>query len=272
MSKIKNPLELYKLLNKSNCRKCMLPSCMAFAVAVIQGQKNLDDCPAIDLATKQDISGEIVNRNTLADEQEKAIQRYRQEIAAVDLNGAAQRIDAPISDGMISIACLGKDFQVDATGKMTSSCHQNPWVQMPVLHYILHGRGRQPTGEWVPFNDLPDAGEWNRFFSHRCEQDMQKIADAHPDLFFEILSLFGAKSIQGATNADQSLVIHPLPLVPFLINYWGAEDAFASKLNILFDTTATDNSGIEPIYLLGRGLVEMIRKLIVRHSKEGRLF
>lgn len=40
-----NPLELYKHLNQSNCRRCMLPSCMAFSVAVIQGQKNSATAP-----------------------------------------------------------------------------------------------------------------------------------------------------------------------------------------------------------------------------------
>ncbi|MCI5180309.1 MAG: Fe-S cluster protein, partial [Candidatus Electrothrix sp. AW3_4] len=42
---IKTPLELYKHLEQSNCRRCLLPSCMAFSVAVIQGQKQLKDCP-----------------------------------------------------------------------------------------------------------------------------------------------------------------------------------------------------------------------------------
>lgn len=250
----------------------MLPSCMAFAVAVIQGQKSLDDCPAIDMESHRDLSGAIVNRNTLAAEQEQSLHRFRQEIKSIDLEVAAQRIHAPTKEGMIVINCLGKDFRVDATGKMISSCHQNPWVEVPLLNYILHSKGIQPSGEWIPFNELPGAEPWKRFFAHRCEQDMQKIADTHTDLFFEILSLFGAQALTGITNADHSLAIHPLPQVPFLINYWLGEDAFPSKLNILFDQTATENSAIEPLYLLGRGLVEMIRKLVVRHSRDGKLF
>ena len=272
MSKIKNPLELYKYLNKSNCGECLLPSCMAFAAAVIQNQKTIGDCPYIDPATERELSGDIVNRNTLEDEQAKVLSRYRQEIAEIDLVAAAKRIDAPAKDGTIAINCLGKDCRVNANGEMTSQCHKNSWVQIPVLNYILHGKGLQPTGNWVAFGELKGAGDWSLFFAHRCEQEMRKLADAHTDLVFEILHLFGAEETKGVTNADQSLVIRPLPRVPFLINYWEPEDSFESKLNILFDKTAADNINIESIYLLGRGLVEMFRGLIVRHSKDGKLF
>ena len=272
MSKIRNPLELYKYLNKSNCRKCLLPSCMAFAVAVIQNQKILGDCPYIDIETEREISGGIVKRNTVEDEQAKALSCYRQEISEIDLVVTAKRLGVPFKDGSICINCLGKDFRVDATGDMTSECHKNSWVQVPILNYILHGKGLQPTGDWVAFGELNGAGDWNQFFLHRCEQEMRKLADAHTHLFFEILHLFEAEETQGVTNSDQSLVVCPLPRVPFLINYWEPEDSFGSKLNILFDKTAGDNINIESIYLLGRGLVEMFRELIVRHSKDGKLF
>ncbi|MCB2184511.1 MAG: DUF3786 domain-containing protein [Desulfobulbaceae bacterium] len=272
MSQIKNPLELYKHLNKSNCRKCLLPSCMAFAVAVIQGQKTLTDCPDMDTETVKELSAGIVSRNSRQTDTESILKEFRKEITQIDLAEAARRLDAPFQDGMIAINCLGKDFKIDATGEMTSECHRNPWVEVPVLHYILRSKGKQPTGEWVTFGSLKGAAEWNQFFTHRCELEMGKLADAHNDLFFEILHIFGAQEIDKVTNSDQSLVIYPLPRLPLLINYWEPEDAFESKLSILFDKTAEENINTESIYLLGRGLVEMFRKLIVQHTRDGKLF
>jgi ArsR family metal-binding transcriptional regulator len=38
-------LEIYKLLPKSNCRKCGQPTCMMFASLATQGIKGFDDCP-----------------------------------------------------------------------------------------------------------------------------------------------------------------------------------------------------------------------------------
>lgn len=272
MPEIKNPLELYRFLEKSNCRRCGLASCLAFSAAVIQGQKRLKDCPLLDQETIEKLGGSVEKKDTLEDDQGRVIQQLKGEIAKIDFSGTAPRLDAELKNGRLGITCLGKDFWIDSSGEMASDCHINTWVHIPLLHYILYCKGTQPNHDWVAFNQLKGAPEWSNFFSHRCEESLRELADAHPDLVFEILHLFGAKQIAGATNADQSLVIYPLPKVPFLINYWEPEDDFASKLNILFDRSAQDNSNMQSIYLLGRGIVEMFRQLIVKHSRDGKLF
>jgi len=271
MTTLNNPLELYKLLNKSNCRKCMLPSCMAFAVAVIQGSKKITDCPDLDPQVAEKLSGQVETRKNLEDEQAARLNALKREISGVDFETAAKRIGAAVDRDQLTINCLGKNFSIDAAGGLTSECHNNLWVHAPLLNYILHCKGRELTGDWVHFDQLQGAREWSRFFAHRCEESLKQLADAHTELFFEILSLFGARTIAGM-DADHSLVIFPLPKVPFMINYWEPESGFASELNILFDSTATENINIESIYLLGRGLVEMFRALIVRHNRDGKLF
>jgi ArsR family metal-binding transcriptional regulator len=40
-------LEIYKLLPKSNCRKCGQPTCMMFASLATQGVKRSGDCPEL---------------------------------------------------------------------------------------------------------------------------------------------------------------------------------------------------------------------------------
>lgn len=41
-------LEIYKLLPRTNCRKCGQPSCMMFASLVAEGVKGSDDCPLLE--------------------------------------------------------------------------------------------------------------------------------------------------------------------------------------------------------------------------------
>lgn len=73
-------------------------------------------------------------------------------------------------------------------------------------------------------------------------------------------------------GADHSLQIMPLPKVPFLINYWQAEEGFPSELNILVDRSAAQNINTHSITLLSSGIVVMFRQIIVTHSQEGKLF
>lgn len=43
-------MEIYALLPKENCGKCDLPSCMAFAVRMLNKEKYLSDCPILEQA------------------------------------------------------------------------------------------------------------------------------------------------------------------------------------------------------------------------------
>lgn len=272
MSKIKNPLDLYKHLDKSNCRRCHFPSCMAFAVAVIQGNKKLTDCPTLAKEKITELSGEIVQRKSLESEQDKILTDLRKRLANKNLADIARKQELPFQDEMVGVNCLGKYFWIDATGDMISECHKNMWVQLPVLYYLLNSKGVEPVGRWIAFNAAKDAGEWSQFFSHRCENEMRRLADTHTDLFFEILDMFGTKTDKDVNDADYTFILHPLPNTPFLINYWKPEESFGSKLNILFDETVTDHINVQSIYSLGRGLVEMFGQFIVKHNRDGKLF
>ena len=42
-------IEVLKLLPKTNCRKCHEPTCMVFAVRVVEGVKNEEDCPEMTI-------------------------------------------------------------------------------------------------------------------------------------------------------------------------------------------------------------------------------
>lgn len=49
-------LDVYKLLPKTNCKDCDLPTCMAFAMQVAAKQRALVDCPHVSEETKSDIA------------------------------------------------------------------------------------------------------------------------------------------------------------------------------------------------------------------------
>ncbi len=38
-------LEIFKLLPKTNCKKCGMPTCLAFAMQLAQKRAELDACP-----------------------------------------------------------------------------------------------------------------------------------------------------------------------------------------------------------------------------------
>lgn len=272
MTEIRNPLEIYKALPKTNCGQCGVPSCMAFAASVLQGLKGLDKCPYLEKDMVDQLSLRIVRRHSLDDEHEEAIRQLQQAMQLLDFNSIAPRIGAELINGKLAINCLGKNFFIAPSGEMTSTCHVNHWLYIPLLHYIIECQGAEPDKEWISFGELPGAAEWSRYFTHRCEEALRQLADAHRELLFEMFFLFGAQQLPATGGADHSLLIMPLPKVPFLINYWQPEEGFPSELNILLDRSAARNINAHSITLLARGIVEMFRQLIVSHSREGKLF
>ena len=40
-------LEVFKLLPRTNCRECGVPTCMAFAAKLVEGEAGLKDCPPL---------------------------------------------------------------------------------------------------------------------------------------------------------------------------------------------------------------------------------
>lgn len=49
-------LDIFKLLPKTNCKKCGMPTCLAFAMALAQKRAKLDDCPDVSEEAKETLA------------------------------------------------------------------------------------------------------------------------------------------------------------------------------------------------------------------------
>ena len=267
MAQFNNTMEIFKLLDKSNCRKCNKPTCLAFAAAVFQGQKRLNECPHLDteIITKYDVKAN--NQMSLEQERDETIEQLKKKVITTDLSLAAQRLGAVFSEEKLTIKTLGKNFSVDTRGNITTDIHVHAWITIPLFNYIIDGAGVSVSGKWVPFRELEGGKTWYRLFGQRCEKPLKKVADTYTDLFEDLIRLFNGRQEENHYSSDISLVLHPLPKVPILICYWKPEDGLESSLNIFFDSTAEENLKIESLYTLGAGLVIMFEKIALRHGR-----
>ena len=49
-------LDIFKLLPKTNCKKCGMPTCLAFAMALAQKRAKLEDCPYVSQEAKEKLA------------------------------------------------------------------------------------------------------------------------------------------------------------------------------------------------------------------------
>lgn len=259
-------IELLKHLPKNNCKECGQASCMAFATLAIGGSVKFAACPYLDSEIVGTFSTELQNQKTFLETQQDSLQIVREKLQKVDFSVIAPKIGARYIEDMLLVECLGRNFMLDTEGNLHSECHNNVWVQVPLISYVLNCKGVDFTGKWVKFDELDGVMSWTNFFRRRCEDTFHQVVDEDPELFFDILDLFGAEKIENQFSADYSVIIRPLPKIPFLACYWKAEDEFESTFSLFFDKSINYNIDVDSIYALGRGIIEMIKKIIVRHN------
>jgi len=266
MQKPTGPMELLKILEKSNCGECGEPSCLAFASAVYQGKKQLSACSRLSKEVITQYQGTLAQRKTVEESTEEALAGLKQAVAAADLAATARRLGEPCMHGRLTLSVCGKNLHVDAQGRLSSEIHIHPWIAIPVLTYILEGQGLPVSGTWVPFRELKGGTVRAGLFEQRCEKPLKAVADTYTDLFEDMLHVFNGKRVDAPFDADISLVLRPLPKVPILFCYWNPEETLESSLHIFFDAIADRNLPIDGIYTLIGGLVRMFEKVAQRHG------
>ncbi len=268
MGRPKNVMEVFRLLEKTNCRRCGEKTCLAFAGAVYQGRRSVADCPLLDPEIVARFA--LQARSSAAGSTEQALfNDLKEQVAGLDFADAAQRTAGAYEKNRLTVKILGKDFSIAKDATLHSDLHMLPWVIGPFLHYVLNCRGVPLTGEWVSFRELEGGAERYPLFQKRIEAAMQQLADRYTDFFRDMVELFQARQIVSPFDSDICVVLPVLPLVPVMICYWQPDEGIGSDLIIFFDRSTDANIGVDQAYTLTAGLTQMFEKLAQRHGVAG---
>jgi hypothetical protein len=267
MKQFKNSFEIYKLLNKSNCKECGERTCLAFSGKVFHEQNQLSDCPHVDQTTLKTYGGSIIGElNKGENNIENVISKLKQEIRQIDLPSIANEIGGFFSEGKLALKVFGKDFYIHPNGEVSSDLHLNYWIIIPLLKYTNAHTKVPLTGKWISFRELTTGNSRYPLFRQRSELPMSKIAETYTGLFEDLILVFNGRQVENHNGSDISLVVHPLPMLPILISYWKPEEGFESNFNFLFDSSAEQNLEIEQINTICSGIAIMFQKLSIKHS------
>ena len=259
----KNAMEIFKHLEKSNCRECGEKTCLAFAGAVFTGARKIDECPRVSSEAKALFAG---GPGQVGDNGGEYFERLKGEMKTCDFAERAEVLGGTHKNGLLTLKVFGKDFSVDKEGKIYSDLHVNTYIGVPFLNHVLHGKGVEPSGKWTAYRNIPGAREQANHFNHTTERGLKMLADARRDLFDDLVHLFDAKSVAPEFQSDISVLLRFFPKLPMMICYWDDQDELGSDLHVYFDETAHHNVDAESIFYLGSGFTIMLEKLARRHG------
>ncbi len=262
----KNAMEIFSILDKSNCKKCGEKTCLAFAGAVYMGNRKIEECPNLSSADIAKFTTASAIENSPEAQQEAYIAELIDDVIKLDFPPVAERIGARMHGSVLTVNVLGKNIGIRPDGTFATDLHVIPWVIIPLLDYVLHCQGVPVSGDWISFREIIGGKEKYALFKKRGEDVLKQLADKYTDFFDDIVHMFNGKRVEKRFESDVSVVLYPFPLVPIMICYWKPDEGLGSSLNLFFDKSVDVNLGVDSTYFLGTGLANMFHKLAEQHG------
>ncbi|MCX5890161.1 MAG: DUF3786 domain-containing protein [Deltaproteobacteria bacterium] len=253
-------MEVLKRLPRTNCGDCGRPTCLAFATQVIKEGEDLGKCPHL-------VAGEEFGELIRA--QQQAGVGRRRESAAISLEVLQAKV-APLNFAALA-AGLGAGYGEEASRPYLTlpyfgNCLQvfkdelryppgalaDPWDAILLYNYIASAGNREPTGDWIAYNSLPNSVSKAKTLT-RLERELAARFSGRASHLKERATLLGAAMVSvGGEDADVQAVFQPLPRVPILLLFWDADPAegFEAQGRLLFDATVADYLDLEALLFL----------------------
>jgi len=257
-----NALELYKRLPRKNCGECRQKYCMPFALALIKGEAEVSECSYLSPEDVDELKKKIVH----TDWREDLILRLREDIRDIDFSEVAPYIGAALKDKSLVLECMGREFMMDATGEVTTHGFLTPWMKILLLHYVKTGGRADAGGKWGSFSELKSGMVKASSFMRDCEEPLREMFDHGLQKMQSVLERSGAED-RDDFPTPYAWHMSLLPKIPVIILYWAADNEFASKVKVLFDSAADKFLDVESLIFLVEGLVYNIEASLSRTAQ-----
>jgi len=266
-------LDLVKMLPRTNCKECGLPTCMAFATHVLREGTNPDLCPywkPEDLAFVKQSMKEQGEDSAYPDHLFSARKFVQGKIKEYDFSLVADRIGARLEtsvdgESYLIINLLEQLYRVgkDEVEAVDGTDH-DLWDHVLLYNYVAENGGREPTGKWVAMESLPGSLAKRKAFVRDCEDKIAAAYTGKPEKLRAALKILKADFTDLDSNAEVAVVFHPLPKIPFQLLFWDADldDGFPAQVKVLFDETVLDYLDIESLVFLGGKCAERLLNLL----------
>jgi hypothetical protein len=252
MTKIMQPLDIYKKLPRSNCGRCPAGTCMAFAVQFLRRMLPLTECRELDEHSKRAIEEMLPDPG---DWKERRLRELFEEISAAGYSASARGIGAIIEDDLLKIEFIGRQITLSRAGFKDDLDIMD---RLLILMYIRQAGSGTLSGKWTAFRDFKDGLIRSESFLGACEIPLAKMFEHDKEGVIKKLTLAGAEKVKGFST-EHSYVIYVLPRLPMLVLLWQGDEEFGAECKVLLDSTATVFLDVEALLYLGMALVRHLK-------------
>lgn len=169
---------------------------------------------------------------------ERLCSQWAEELRGQPMESILQRVPElqPDGPGRYRLCHFGRPYWYDsATGLVTAADGGYATVLQRLNIYTLLAYSQPdaaPTGQWVPFRDVPGAGPYAPAFQRGNLEPFAATFAGHTDALRQAaLSLGGTALPKG----DVGFQLDAFDCIPMRFYFWDGDDEFPAQANILFD-------------------------------------
>lgn len=253
-------IDIYKKLPGTNCGRCGVATCMAFALKVKKAQAALSDCPyvATDMTARLPESGPSTfsNFEQVANAREKeAAARDFQEMA--EATGSSYETNNGKESLIVRMLNRIYIFRKDGLFENGLPC-KDVWAKIIICDYLRRKGTRSLTGQLITLGHFPHTASHVKAFQSNAEKKIsERFGKNLPGLSQRCLELGGMET-SVRVKADFSCRFDLLPHVQLYLSFWRADEEFAADCKLLFDSSASDHIDIEYLAYLVERFAEVL--------------
>lgn len=132
--------------------------------------------------------------------------------------------------------------------------------EMNIYTHLWYAKeGARLTGQWVPFEQLRNAGVFGPAFRQGNLLAFAATFTGHLDKLQTALERLGASAL---SVGDLGYRLDIFPSIPMEVIFWEGDDEFPSQVNLLFDSSAPDFVHVESIVTMAsEALIHLAREV-----------
>lgn len=152
----------------------------------------------------------------------------------------------------LTLSYYGRPVRVDREPMAVSALDDGPEIplaeQALVLHYLVNASGREPTGQWITYREVPSGEFYWSAFVKRAKAPLVGFFGERPGLLLELAPKVGGEPAPDLAG-DAAVIVRAFPRVPLFLQLWAGDDEFPADGNVLFDQTIAGYLSTEDIAL-----------------------
>jgi len=257
-------IEIYKKLPKTNCGKCGVPTCMAFALKVKNAHLKIWDCPYVTKENAESVSQKPTvtmddNYERVSNELEVAAKHVNFKEAAIAIGG---HFEAKNGGEIIKLTMMNKPYEMRKEGLFENDtyCHDS-WSKIIIYDYIRRKGNKPLTGNWVTLGYFPNTASHVKAFQRNAEEKIATTFNKNMNELKARSKELGGVEDQGKMKADYICRFDLLPRIPLYLCFWEADEEFQASCKLFLDSSAEAYIDIEYLAYLVERFVELFVNL-----------